>query len=360
MSSPEAPVQLDQIISLQEFEELAQSRMPSMALSYVSGGAADEITLRANVEDWKKVRLKPTVLVDVSQVNLGTKLLGQKLALPVMLAPAAFHRLCHPEGELATVAGANQAQASFVLSTYSTVAVEEVAAAATQPLWFQLYAQSDRELTRQIVERAQAAGCKALCVTVDTPVLGARNRESRSQFKLPPDFKLPNLAFEPTARATGKAVADQLLAPTLTWKEIEWLRSIMSIPLLLKGVMNPDDAARAADAGVAAIMVSNHGGRNLDTLPSTAEALPRIADKLGGRLPIIVDGGIRRGTDILKAIAMGAQAVMIGRPYLHGLAVRGAAGVARVIEILKIELQMAMALTGRTKISEIDRGVLWG
>jgi 4-hydroxymandelate oxidase len=258
------------------------------------------------------------------------------------------------------VAGANQAQASLVLSSYSTVAVEEVAAAATQPLWFQLYAQSDRELTRQIVERAQAAGCKALCVTVDTPVLGARNRESRSQFKLPPDFKLPNLAVEPVGRATGKAVADQLLAPTLTWKDIEWLRSITSMPVLLKGVMNPDDAARAADAGVAGIMVSNHGGRNLDTLPSTAEALPRIVDKLAGRLPIIVDGGIRRGTDILKAIAMGAQAVMIGRPYLHGLAVGGAAGVARVIEILKTELQMAMALTGRTKIAEIDRGVLWG
>jgi 4-hydroxymandelate oxidase len=359
MSASEAPVQLDQIISLQEFEELAQRPLSSMALSYVAGGAADEITLRANLEDWKKVRLKPTVLVDVSRLDLGTELLGQKLTIPILLAPAAFHRLCHPEGELATVAGANQAQASLVLSSYSTVAVEEVAAAATQPLWFQLYAQSDRELTRQIVQRAQSAGCKALCVTVDTPVLGARNRESRSQFKLPPDFKLPNLAFEPTARATGKAVADQLLAPTLTWKDIEWLRSITSIPVLLKGVMNPDDAARAADAGVAGIMVSNHGGRNLDTLPSTAEALPRIADKLAGRLPIIVDGGIRRGTDILKAIAMGAQAVMIGRPYLHGLAVGGAAGVARVLEILKTELQMAMALTGRTRIAEIDNGVLW-
>lgn len=359
MSAPDAQVQLDQIIALQEFEELAQGRMSAMALSYVSGGAADELTLRANLEDWKRIRLRPTVLVDVSRVDLGTEVLGQKLELPVLLAPAAFHRLCHGEGELATVAGANQAHASFVLSSYSTVAVEEVAAAAKYPLWFQLYAQSDRELTRQIVERAQAAGCKALCVTVDTPVLGARNRESRSMFKLPPELKLPNLAVEPAGRATGKAVADQLLAPTLTWKDIEWLRSVTSLPVLLKGVMNPDDAVHAADAGVAGIMVSNHGGRNLDTLPSTAEALPRIADKLQGRLPIIVDGGIRRGTDVLKAIALGAQAVMIGRPYLHGLAVGGAAGVARVIEILRTELQMAMALTGRTRIGEIDRGVLW-
>jgi 4-hydroxymandelate oxidase len=359
MASPSAPVEIESIFTLSEFEDLAQARMAPMAASYISGGAADEVTLRANLEDWKRIRLKPTVLVDVSRIDLGTELLGQKLAMPLLLAPAAFHRLCHPEGELATVAGANQANTSFVLSSYSTVSVEEVAAAAKQPLWFQLYAQSDRELTRQIVKRAEAAGCKAICVTVDTPVLGARNRESRSQFKLPADFKLPNLAFEPTARASGKAVADQLLAPTLTWKDIEWLRSITSMPVLLKGVMNPDDAVRAADAGVAGIMVSNHGGRNLDTLPSTAEALPRIADKLAGRLPIIVDGGIRRGTDILKAIALGAQAVMIGRPYLHGLAVGGAAGVARVIEVLRTELQMAMALTGRTRIGEIDHGVLW-
>jgi len=360
MATPGAPVQVESIFSLQEFEELAQGRMSGMALSYISGGAADELTLRANLEDWKQIRLKPTVLVDVSHVDLGTELLDQKLGFPILLAPAAFHRLCHPEGELATVAGANQANASFVLSSYSTVAVEEVAAAAKHPLWFQLYAQSDRELTRHMVQRAEAAGCKALCVTVDTPVLGARNRESRSLFKLPPEFKLPNLAVEPAGgRATGRAVADQLLAPTLTWKDIEWLRSITSLPVLLKGIMNPDDAVRAADAGVAGIMVSNHGGRNLDTLPSTAEALPRISDKLQGRLPIIVDGGIRRGTDVLKAIALGAQAVMIGRPYLHGLAVGGAAGVARVVEILRTELQMAMALTGRTRIAEIDRSVLW-
>jgi 4-hydroxymandelate oxidase len=359
MSTADPSVHIEQIISLHEFDELARGRMSAMALSYISGGAADEVTLSANVADWKRIRLKPTVLVDVSRVDLGSELLGQKLAMPLMLAPAAFHRLCHPEGELATVAGANQANVSFVLSSYSTVAVEEVAAAAKHPLWFQLYAQSDRALTRQIVQRAEAAGCMAICVTVDTPVLGARNRESRSQFKLPPEFKLPNLTVEPVGRATGKAVADQLLAPTLTWKDIEWLRSITRMPVLLKGVMNPDDAARAADAGVAGIMVSNHGGRNLDTLPSTAEALPRIAEKLAGRLPIIVDGGIRRGTDILKAIALGAQAVMIGRPYLHGLAVGGAAGVARVIEILRTELQMAMALTGRTRIGEIDRGVLW-
>lgn len=360
MSTPGPQVQIQSIFSLIEFEELAQRSMSEMAAAYVCGGAADELTLRANVEDWKQIRLKPTALVDVSEIDLTTELFGQKLELPIMLAPAAFHRLCHPQAEVATVAGANQARTTMVLSSYSTEAVETVTAAAQQPVWFQLYTQTDRELTREMVQRAEAAGCKALCVTVDTPVLGARHRESRSQFKLPADFKLPNVNLGAVShRPIRGAIYSELLNPRLTWKDIEWLRSIAKTPVLLKGIMNPEDALRAADAGVAGVMVSNHGARNLDTLPSTCEALPHIAEKLQGRLPIIVDGGIRRGTDVLKAIALGAQAVLIGRPYLYGLAIGGAAGVARVVEILKTELQMAMALTGRTNIGEIDRSVLW-
>jgi 4-hydroxymandelate oxidase len=280
--------------------------------------------------------------------------------MPILLAPAAFHRLCHPEAELATVAGANHAKAVMVLSSLSTEAVETVTAAAKYPVWFQLYTQMDRELTREMVQRAEAAGCRALCVTVDTPVLGARHRESRSHFKLPADFTLPNLNLGAVShRPPPGAIYSVLLNPQLTWKDIEWLRSIAKVPVLLKGVMNPDDALHAANSGVDGLIVSNHGARNLDTLPSTAEALPRIAEKIQGKIPLLVDGGIRRGTDVLKALALGASAVLVGRPYLYALAAAGAVGVARVLEILKTELEMAMALTGRTAIKQIDRSVLW-
>jgi 4-hydroxymandelate oxidase len=350
----------EEILSLSELDTLAEGHMSAMARAYVCGGAADELTLRANCEDWQRIRLKPKVLVDVSQLDLTASFLDQQFPLPIFLAPAAFHRLCHPDAELATVAGANQAGAAMVLSSLSTVSVEQVTSAARQPVWFQLYTQIDRGLTEQMVERAEAAGCKAICVTVDTPVLGARHREARSHFTLPADFRLPNLNLGPTShRPIRGAIYSELLNPTLTWNDIEWLRSIAHVPVLLKGILNPDDALRALDAGVAAVIVSNHGARNLDTLPSTAEALPRIAEKVQGRLPLLVDGGIRRGTDVLKALALGAQAVLIGRPYLYGLAVAGAEGVARVINILRNELMMAMALTGRTAIAQIDRSVLW-
>lgn len=348
----------DSIFSLTEFEELAQTCMSSMSLNYVAGGAADELTLKANCEEWKRIRLKPRVLVDVSKVDVSATVLGHQMQAPILLAPTAFHRLCHDEGETATITGANQAGATLVLSTYATEAVEIIAAKAAQPLWFQLYAQRDRELNRVLLQRAEQAGCKAICLTVDTPVLGARNRESRSQFQIPADFKLPNLAFD-SAAISQRIHHQDPLTPTLTWKDVEWLRSSATVPLLLKGIVNPDDAMRAAEAGVAGIIVSNHGGRNLDTLPSTAEALPRIAEKVGGKHAILVDGGIRRGTDVLKAIALGADAVLIGRPYLYGLATGGAEGVARVLEILKTELKLAMALTGRTSIRELDRTVLW-
>jgi 4-hydroxymandelate oxidase len=348
----------DAIFSLSEFEELAQTCMTPMALNYVAGGAADELTLKANCEEWKRIRLKARVLVDVSRVDISTTLMGQQMPIPILLASTAFHRLCHDEGERATIAGANRAGASLVLSTYATEAVETIAAAAAQPLWFQMYAQSNRELNRALLERAEQAGCKAICLTVDTPVLGARNRESRSQFQIPADFKLPNLAFD-SAAISQRIHHQDPLSPTLTWKDVEWLRSIATVPLILKGIINPDDAVRAAEAGIAGIIVSNHGGRNLDTLPSTAEALPRIAEKVRGMLTILVDGGIRRGTDVLKAIALGADAVLIGRPYLYGLAAAGAEGVARVLEILKTELKLALALTGRTSIRELDGSVLW-
>jgi 4-hydroxymandelate oxidase len=261
---------------------------------------------------------------------------------------------------MATVAGANQGGAAIVLSSFSTFAVEEVTAAAKHPVWFQLYFQADKGLTQEMVRRAEAAGCKALCITVDTPVLGARHRESRTQFQLPPDFRLPNLNLGAIShRPPRSAIYSELLNPSLNWKDVEWLCSTTRLPILLKGVLNPEDALLAAENGVAALIVSNHGARNLDTLPSTAQALPRVVERLNGKIPVLVDGGIRRGTDVLKALAIGAKAVLIGRPYLYALAYAGAAGVARVLEILRTELMMAMALTGRTAIHQIDRTVLW-
>ncbi len=352
--------QLESILSLADFEAQAETCMSPMALGYVAGGAADELTMQANCEDWKRLRLAPRVLVDVSEISMSTELFGQKFQSPILLAPAAFHRLCHDQGELATVAGANQAGVGMVLSSYSTVAVEEVAAAAQQPVWFQLYVQTDRAVTQDMVQRAEAAGCKAICVTVDTPVLGARHRENRVRFQLPAEFKLPNLKMGPmNPRPVRSAIYSELLNPRLTWKEVEWICSMAKVPVLLKGIMNPLDAALATDSGVAGIIVSNHGARNLDTLPSTAEALPRVVEKVAGKLPILVDGGIRRGTDVLKALALGAKAVLVGRPYLFALAFAGAPGVARMLEILQTELLMAMALTGRTAINQIDRSVLW-
>jgi 4-hydroxymandelate oxidase len=249
----------------------------------------------------------------------------------------------------------------MVLSSFATEAVETIAQATARPLWFQLYTQADRGVTQCMIERAQAAGCRAICVTVDTPVLGLRHREARLNFRLPPEFKLPNLPVPSASHRLERASSfSSGLHPSLNWKDIEWLLSIAKVPVLLKGVLNPEDALLAAEAGVAGVIVSNHGARNLDTLPSTAAALPRIAETVRGKpLTLLVDGGIRRGTDIVKALAMGASAVLIGRPYLHGLAVAGAAGVARVVEILRVELMMAMALTGRTSIAGIDSSVLW-
>ncbi|HEY6309087.1 MAG TPA: alpha-hydroxy acid oxidase [Candidatus Angelobacter sp.] len=352
---------LEDILSLAEFEALSERSMSAMARAYLSGGAADEITLRANCEDWQCMRLNPRVLVDVTNIDLKTELLGQTFDLPILLAPAAFHQLWHPEGERATVEGANCGGAAMVLSSYATQAVEDIVRVAKHPLWFQLYTQADRGVTQEMVERAQAAGCRALCVTVDTPVLGLRHRETRVRFQVPPGLKLPNLPVRPANHVPQRGSAfTGAMHPSLNWKYMEWLRSIATVPILLKGVLNPEDALCAAEAGIDGVIVSNHGARNLDTLPSTAAALPRIVEKVRGKpLLLLVDGGIRRGTDVIKALAMGASAVLIGRPYLYGLAIAGAAGVARVIEILRNEFMMAMTLTGRTSIRQIDRSVLW-
>ena len=337
---------IDRLLSIPDYESAAHGRVAPAAWDRIEGGAADEITLRWNREAYQKIRLKPRVLVDVSKIDTRVKLFGLELPFPILLAPTGGQGLIVADGDLETARGAGAARTLLVISSSASKRVEEVARAATGPVWFQLYIQKDREFTRDLVQRAEGAGCRALCVTVDSPTFGMRNREARTRGELP-DRELPNLK--------GKDYLD----PSLTWKDIGWLRGFAKTPVLLKGILNPDDAARAVTEGASGIIVSNHGARNLDTVPATIDALPVVADKVAGRVPVLVDGGIRRGTDVVKAIALGAEAVQIGRPYLYGLGVAGADGVRRVVDILRTELELAMALMGRPSLGSIDKSVLW-
>ncbi len=355
---------------LTDFEEAAKEKIPHMAWEFYNGAVADEITMRWNREAYQRIRLKPRILVDVSKLDTRVTLFGQEHPFPIILAPTAYHKLAHPEGELATARGAGAADATMVISSMATTSVEDIAKAAKSPLWFQLYFQADRGFTKDLVQRAEAAGCRAICLTVDTPVVGARNREERVRFKLPANLDLPNLRglkvngtdMEKNVGGHGAApgsIYSPVMDSAMTWRDMDWLISTAKVPVLFKGVLNPDDADHAVKEGVAGIMVSNHGARNLDTVPATVDALPLVAEKVAGRVPVIVDGGVRRGTDVLKALALGANAVMIGRPYLYALGVAGEDGVTAVVNILRKEFEMAMALTGRPSIASIDRTVLW-
>jgi 4-hydroxymandelate oxidase len=337
---------LDKLLSLFDFEAEAKTHISHGAWERIQGASADEITMRWNHEAYEHIRLKPRILVDVSKLDTRVKLFGQELPFPIVLAPTGAQKFVHPEGELAVVRGAAAANATLCISSSASMRVEDIAKAATGPVWFQLYVQKDRAFTRDLVQRAEGAGCRGLCVTVDSPTFGARNREDRAKGELP-ERELPNLK--------GKDYLD----PTLTWKDIDWLRGFARTPVMLKGILNPDDAEIAVKAGVAGIIVSNHGARNLDTVPATIDALPLVAEKVAGRIPILVDGGIRRGTDIIKALARGASAVQIGRPYLWGLGISGAEGVTRVVQILRKEFELAMALMGRPTIASIDKSALW-
>jgi 4-hydroxymandelate oxidase len=344
-------------VNLHEYEPLARAALSPMAWDYLAGGSGDERTLGWNRERFDAVRLLPRVLRDVSAVDTRTRLLGLELAAPVLLAPTGFQRLFHAEGELATARGAAAAGVPWVLSTGATTSLEDSAARAGGPLLFQLYVQRDRGLTRDLVRRAEAAGCRALVLTVDTPVLGARDRDHRNRLELPPGLELANLrghaatrSGEPTFRHDA---GNPFLDPSVTWDDFAWLVGETRLPVVVKGVLRADDAVRAVERGAAAIAVSNHGGRNLDTVPATIDALPAIAAAVPARVPLLLDGGVRRGVDVVKALALGASAVMIGRPYLWGLAAAGAAGVERVVRLLVAELEMAMAQCGAASLTEI-------
>jgi 4-hydroxymandelate oxidase len=360
------------VVCLADYELLARERMTPNAWAYAAGGGADEITLRANREAFDRLRLEGRVLRDLSAAHTRLSLLGDTLDYPVLLAPTAHQKLFHPDGEIATVQGATAMRAAMVVSTEASVSLEEVAAAsraesghaAAPPLWFQLYVQRDRAFTRDLVQRVHDAGYRALVLTVDAPIDGVRNRQQRAGFHLPPGVEPVNLrGMTNPAGAPPAFLESQVFSGFLdaapTWKDLAWLRGLSPLPLVLKGIIAPADAERAVAEGASALIVSNHGGRGLDTLPAAIDALPRVADRVGGRVPLLVDGGIRRGTDIVKALALGASAVLIGRPYVHALAVAGALGVAHVLHILRAELEVAMTLTGCATLDQIDQSVLW-
>jgi 4-hydroxymandelate oxidase len=351
-----APAALaEDLFSIPQYEERARGLVSVPAWEYYDQGCADDLTVAWNREALQRLRLESRVMVDVETIDTSTVLLGRRLPHPILLAPAAAHMLVHPEGEVATARGAGAASATMVLSTNANRSVEDVAAAATQPLWFQLYVNRDRAIAKDLIQRVERAGYQALCVTVDQPVIYARDRVSRHANALRV-LPLPNI---PTPIASGITQTSASRSRSLTWKDLEWFRSVTRLPVVLKGVMHPDDAEQAVQAGADAIIVSNHGGRALDGVAATIDALPRVTDRVAGRMPVLMDGGIRRGGDVLKALARGANAVLIGRPYLYGLAVNGSDGVQHIVEILRRELEAAMALTGRTRLAQIDRTALW-
>ena len=350
------------LVSLADHATLARTALSPEADAYFNGGAADETTLRENVAAWQSLRLHPRVLRPLAGGHTRVQLLGRTLAHPVLIAPMAYQRLAHPHGEMATALAAAVLGAGFVLSTQASVPLEDVAhtvlgEAERGPLWFQLYLQPDRAFTRDLVHRAEAAGYEALVLTVDAPVNGARDRERRAGFALPPGITAINLqGLRPpkpqTLRPGQSPLFDDLLTHAPTWDDVAWLRSVTRLPLLLKGVTHPADARLAVQTGAQGLIVSNHGGRTLDTMPATAELLPAVMQAVGGEVPVLVDGGIRRGTDVLKAMALGAAAVLVGRPVIHGLANAGATGVAHVIRLLRDEVEIAMALCGCQTLAE--------
>ncbi len=351
-------------LNLAEIEAAARERLTALAYEYYVGGANDEVTVRENRSAFERLALRYRVLVDVSRRSTQTSVLGQSIELPVLLAPTAFHRLACDEGEIAAARAASAAGTVMILSTASTCTIEDVGA-VPGPKWFQLYVYSDRSLTEALIARAEAAGMTAIVLTVDAPILGRRERDLRNRFHLPDGVRLANVPSSgsvpiPTGHGeSGLAIhfASGIDA-SLTWRDVEWLRSRTRLPVLIKGIVRGDDAARAVEHGAAGIIVSNHGGRQLDTAIPTVRALPEVVDAVAGRGEVLLDGGVRRGTDVIKAIALGARAVLVGRPVVWGLAAGGEGGVRRVLDLLKAEIDLAMALCGCPTVADISRDLV--
>ena len=354
------------IVCVTDYEAYARERMTPQAWAYMSGGAADERTLHDNQRAFSGLQMLPSILTALKGATTRLELFGCVFDHPIMLAPVAFQRLAHADGEHATVLGASAVNAGMVLSTQASVTLEEIANHAHCPLWFQLYIQPDRAFTEQLIRRAENAGYRALVVTVDAPVSGIRNHEQRTGFSLPAGIEAVNLhgmvhatsASQPES-GNGPLFGSGLLQTAPTWRDLEWIVRSTSLPVIVKGVLNPNDVQHALNAGVAGIIVSNHGGRTLDDLPATIDALRYIVKAVKRQVPILLDGGIRRGTDVFKSLALGATAVLIGRPYINGLATAGAAGVAHVVQLLRAELEVAMALNGCPTLASITSSAIW-
>lgn len=345
---------MDSILRLAEFESIARERMDPAAYAYYAGGAADESTMADNTAAFGRFRLRPRVLRDVSHVDASTTLLGERVAWPFGLAPNAGQALAHPDGECATARAAAEAGIVMCLSTFTNRAPEEVHAAAPEgQRWFQLYVHQQREVAEQMIRRTVDAGYRAIVVTVDLPVGGYRERELRWPYRWSEETSFATL----TASTKGKSILELLegfVNAALTWDDLAWIRDVAGLPVVVKGILTGEDAALAVEHGAAAVWVSNHGGRQLDRVPATIEVLEEIVAAVAGRAEVYLDGGIKRGTDVVTALALGARAVFLGRPYLYALAAGGEAGVTRAIRMLADETTNAMALLGATTVDELE------
>ena len=349
--------QAAQPVCVADYERLAAECLEPGPLGYFAGGANDERTLRDNVEAWGRWYLRPRMLVDVSETTSATTVLGTPVSMPLLVAPTALHRMCHPDGEQATARAAASVGTVMCLSSIATATPADVAAAAPgAPRWFQVYVYRDRGVTRSFVEQAVEAGYEALVLTVDVPRPGRRERDLRTGFRVPEEVSVPSFAAA-MGRSAPASIFDifNLLDQTLSWRDLEQLASQSELPLLVKGVLTEEDARLACEHGAEGIVVSNHGGRQLDGVVPTIDALPEVIEAVDGRVEVFVDGGIRRGSDVVKALALGARATLVGRPVLWGLAAAGEAGVRHVLELLRDEIELALALCGCPSPDEVTR-----
>jgi L-lactate dehydrogenase (cytochrome) len=373
------------VTNIEDLRRIARRKIPRALFDYVDRGSYDEITLNANRSDLDAIKLRQRVLIDVSKISLATTLLGEPVAMPIAIAPTGLTGLIHGDGEMLAARAAEAAGTKFCLSTMSICTIEDVRSVTNQPFWFQLYVFRDREFSRSIIERARAAGCSALLVTVDLPMRGQRHMDIKHGLSVPPRITLHNIwdvATKPAWAArvlmgkrktfgnieaflqkragmyTAGAWANENFDRSLNWRDIEWIRGLWPGKLVLKGVLDPEDAKVAATAGVDGVIVSNHGGRQLDGARSTIAALPAIVDAVGDRIEVLFDGGVRSGQDVLKALARGARGCLIGRAYLYGLGALGAAGVTRALDVIRAELEVAMALTGVTDVRRVTGDVI--
>ena len=375
------------ITCIEDLRQLARRKVPRAFFDYADSGSYNEETLRANRADLEGIKLRQRVLVDVSSRSLATTIVGQKVSAPIILAPIGLTGMQHGDGEILSAQAANDAGIPYTLSTMSIGSIEDVAEATGKPFWFQLYVIRDRGFSKDILARALAAKCSALVLTVDLQVLGQRHRDIKNGMTVPPEIRIKNIIDVATKPAwawsvlmgkrktfgnlaghvkgmdnvnqLAKWVGDQF-DPALSWQDVEWIKKIWPGKLILKGILDPDDAKTAVKLGADAIVVSNHGGRQLDGAPSSISALPKVADAVGADTEVMFDGGIRTGADIMRALALGARACMIGRAYIYGLGAGGQAGVAKAIDILEKELSVTMALTGTNRIADIGRHVIVG